>query len=730
MPSVHPEDKSLPGSVPPSLEGGILLQIQAPNYPPKKVYIRSPRCSIGSSRDCTLRLVAEGVEPLHCLLIRSGSEVAVQRAARSTWLNGQEFHSAPFRAGDHLRLGPIVIQLLRIGEESPKTSSSPSSPATVRTPSQERMDSGGLLEPAGADGSPGLLSDGVQSSKRKGKQDSSAAEQTIRRLGHQRARRLIGLVRQAREKIEQLQKQVEQLRTDFETLRSEEVRLRTLAQQHAVWETQSRQLAELETRLHHRQHDLDRREARLETQRQTSERQWAEWKAEQEQLQQELQRQAQTLQQQQAELLESQKILEKRLQELQTQQQSFQQFQIEQQQALQAQKEALAQKEQELAQWQHRLEVDQQTLAEQQASLTDQQQALQDQREYLQALQQRLPEDSPQEISPPEAPVPEERIERYTRPPEPRTDSHAEEILRRLGMMPHFEQEEEGGSDSAAESATGRSEQTVSSRSGVSTSETSPSDEESVVHAYMERLLGRGWKQATQSSPAEEVPEEDASGSARSGTRDTRADAEAKGNLSRSGPPRRRATAEWTPRSAPERGVDLEAMRDLANLSAHRALEHHHRRKAIAAVWAKFLVSAFSLILGSGMLWVWGGKPEHALALYGAAACFLVAALWGIQYLVLAGKLILRSFGARNSAESRRDASLASENPPFPAADAAPTFGPSVPYEAAWPKTPPPGIEGKASSSSLASGEVVSGGKGEGEVKDSPPETETPPSGV
>ncbi len=687
MPAIHSEDISpLRSSEAPSLGEGMLLSIQAPDHPPQQVHLRSPRCSIGAARDCTLRLVAEGVQPIHCVIERWQTQARVQRLAPQTWLNGQDFHSALLRPGDRLQVGPIEIQLLALGPE-PKQAPSPEvDPPMASHPQLEETASESLPASPELASSELKVEQPVQSARPPVPASDQKLrlecqrEQTARRLGHQRAKRLVGLVRQARKEMDRLQTQIEQLQRDIETLQAQEANLRIQVEQHSALQRQAQEWAEIESRIHRRQQDLDRREAQLESQRQALEHQQAQWKAEQIQLQQELQHRADILNQQRAELLQAQTTLHLQLQELQSQQQELQQQQQllqQQQQTLQQHQQAVTQKEQELAEWQERLETHQQALAEQEASLVAGQQAFQKQQELFQTEQEQWQDQKSQpESPPPEASMPRERMERYTQPPEPRSASHAEEILRRLGMMPNFEEEGDPGVASAPLEDKSSSEETTSSHSGQKTSNGADSEEDAIIHSYMERLLGREWKQATQSSCPEEEPISDPCLSAGRGSRHAMGDFGSEAGKSRPGYSRGRATAEWVPRAvAPEREVDLEAMRTLANLSACSAIEQHHRRKTQATVWAKFLLTVLSLALGCGMLWVWGGKREHNLALYAAGACFAVAALWGVQYGLLALKLAARSFGYR----SPREPSPAGEEPPFPSAPSLESFGEQPP---------------------------------------------------
>ncbi|HPP51503.1 MAG TPA: hypothetical protein PK777_01025 [Thermoguttaceae bacterium] len=537
MPVSHPEESRLKSVEAPSLEAGMLLRIQAPDYPPREVHIRSPRCSIGSGRDCTLRLVAEGVEPLHCVIVRSERQARVERASPSTRLNHREFHSAPFQPGDRLQVGPIEIQLVGLVPESKKPASSEAPGPPVPPLTQQSDGSQSLPESFRAE-APGQTASLPKASPKPKPAERAVPEQTARRLGHQRAKHLVRLLRQARQEIVGLQTEIVQLRRQLEDFRTRDASARALeeSQKEELWNKRTQLLADLEARLTHRQHDLDRREAQWESQRQAMERQWAQWKEEQNQLQQELQRQAQALQQQQADLLQSKKALEEQLRQLEAQQQTLleqQQRQVQQQQTLQTLEEAAAQKQQELAEWQQRLETQEQALADQkaalaqqQAELAQQQEALQRQQELLEKERQEWEEQKMQgDLSSPEVGVPQERIERYTRPPEPRSASSAEEVLRRLGMMPDLGEQEAEGLPSTVGEETGSRSESSPPRSEPESSETSESDEERIVHAYMERLLGRGWKQAAQPHPADPQFQSEASSSSGGTSRQRKADA-------------------------------------------------------------------------------------------------------------------------------------------------------------------------------------------------------------
>ena len=86
---------------------------------------------------------------------------------------------------------------------------------------------------------------------------------------------------------------------------------------------------------------------------------------------------------------------------------------------------------------------------------------------------------------------------------------------------------------------------------------------------------------------------------------------------------------------APGKTIDLTAMRELANLSAHTAINRHARRVLAGSVTSKLLVTIVGLAGGVALVWIWWTRSLEDLTLYAAVTCFLVALLWGAQYVLL-----------------------------------------------------------------------------------------------
>lgn len=76
------------------------------------VRLRYGKCTVGSGPRCTLRLAAEGVHSLHCLIVRGEHTTVVRSWAPGTLLNGHEFTDAELAVGDRLGIGPTEIEVL------------------------------------------------------------------------------------------------------------------------------------------------------------------------------------------------------------------------------------------------------------------------------------------------------------------------------------------------------------------------------------------------------------------------------------------------------------------------------------------------------------------------------------------------------------------------------------------------------------------------------------------
>jgi hypothetical protein len=108
------------------------LKIRGTERDGQVVELTAPKCTIGSAAGCTLRLVAAGVHPVACLVLRGSHGTAVLSWADDTRLNGRAFGDAPLVVGDRLGIGPIELQIVA-AESAPELSSCTSQDATADT---------------------------------------------------------------------------------------------------------------------------------------------------------------------------------------------------------------------------------------------------------------------------------------------------------------------------------------------------------------------------------------------------------------------------------------------------------------------------------------------------------------------------------------------------------------------------------------------------------------------
>jgi len=102
----------IPPSVlsPEDVARGTVFAIEGSTHHGRRLELQSSRILVGSSPGCTLRLVARGVAPHHCLIIR-GRERTVFRAINGRLLhNGKATGSGVLHPGDLLAIGPVTLR--------------------------------------------------------------------------------------------------------------------------------------------------------------------------------------------------------------------------------------------------------------------------------------------------------------------------------------------------------------------------------------------------------------------------------------------------------------------------------------------------------------------------------------------------------------------------------------------------------------------------------------------
>lgn len=102
----------------PTKIGRLVLQIgRSSSAERRTVKIAGTRCSIGSSSNCNLRLLAAGIEPLHCSILRGPGRAYLQRWAGDLRVNGQSVSEADLKTGDEIQLGELTLQIESDGTE-------------------------------------------------------------------------------------------------------------------------------------------------------------------------------------------------------------------------------------------------------------------------------------------------------------------------------------------------------------------------------------------------------------------------------------------------------------------------------------------------------------------------------------------------------------------------------------------------------------------------------------
>ena len=95
--------------------GAASLRIVQPGVAERLMPLPTGKCTVGSSDRCQVHLTDAQVRPLHCLIVHESSETLVTRWAPGVLLNGQEFATSAFEAGDCLQIGDV--QLFFVAEE-------------------------------------------------------------------------------------------------------------------------------------------------------------------------------------------------------------------------------------------------------------------------------------------------------------------------------------------------------------------------------------------------------------------------------------------------------------------------------------------------------------------------------------------------------------------------------------------------------------------------------------
>ena len=95
--------------------GDLVLRVCGSSRDGQIVRLKSTKCTVGSGPQCTLRLRARRVRPLHCLIVRGAGGTVVRRWSPDTRLNGRAFDDADLLPGDRLNIGGIELEVVDSG---------------------------------------------------------------------------------------------------------------------------------------------------------------------------------------------------------------------------------------------------------------------------------------------------------------------------------------------------------------------------------------------------------------------------------------------------------------------------------------------------------------------------------------------------------------------------------------------------------------------------------------
>lgn len=643
-------------------QGPLLLQIRNGSRSGQVVPFASSKCTIGTSARCTHRVLARGVQPLHCLIIRGAAATVVRNFSTATRLNGQRFDDALLRPGDRLTIGPvefqvICLQALNRQRVAPAGPSSPTAQTPYIAPHPARGDTLAVgNRPPEPDTSPAEVGDFGQALPALPEAEAEPAKRPTELDARQKA-----LDSQATE-LARREAALESLLQEAET-------------RHQALEVRQAELNQRQAELDQRQAELDQRLAELDARQATANDQ----RSRLEQAQAELQIRWADLSNHQAEIDRQQAELEEQWADLKRRQAE-----------LDARHASLDARQTALDRLESELQARQDELARWESSLRDRQQRLDDGLAKLHRGQstptghEAAPGDEAESSTPPMGPplqmagfednsragppMPADQGEsgeqgRATEPAmspfssfsakEPQKPANApvdaETIFQRLGIRPPVDDEAE---------ETVLSGTTIGLASTSNQASAAHAEEES-IDSYMARLLERlrqrSGPQAATAERAEaaeknSLPAFPTIGSSSSTGEEAGADltasmSDSPGPAAQSASLQSRQPRPMPKSAAPEDWSHLAAMRELANLSARNALDRHGRNMLRRAIRSKLAVVLLALLAGSTLVALWWRLGAGDFAYHAALVCYLVAVVWGIQYAVLTGRLMVSRSG-------------------------------------------------------------------------------------
>ncbi len=644
-------------------EDELVFRIWGPQREGKRsqrvVRVKGRKCSVGSGPGCTLRVVAPDVEPVHWLLVLGRNGVFARCWASRGQCNGEPTSGAILRPGDRLTLGSVVLELVGFhttpdgdGEQLPSSWAGTEAGDEPSTPPRTEQRSRPVTNPA-------PQPDDSSTGTRLSKAEIAAVSHLRRRLrsfGRIAARRIRQVETKLRETEAKLATQG-QLAADLQ-LRAGSA-LEEIRRQLATLEGEREQLDALFGELREQFGELREQRNRFEEQKKA-------WEAARLRQEEELDRRTAEIERQLAELRRADRIVaavpDTPVQQRDDQGESLPERASEDLPAQSTFEEETTVGEAGSSSGDS-FEPGSPAPGDQRCATPDEVSGEPSEGLVPGAVDRSKPEDAERGCESESAPT------------------SAEAVLRRLGIVPQFDDEPDDTpaepqlqattSQAAAEAASPQLTSLLGVRTEEETSEsgsqtggsTGDSDEDS-VEQYMARLLERLRQESGDSGdgagredyqPAHRTPSHDPVVP----TSREQSQPSAAGDEEQS---HKQPLGKLSPRAvAPEKAVDLQAMRRLAVLSAEGALTSFARRKLNNTRRSKLLVACVAASSGGALFWINYHWPGNAAAAYGAVLAFVIAILWGIQYAVLAGKLLVGRSGRLEWAAPGRLGEMSSE---------------------------------------------------------------------
>jgi len=623
-----------------------VLRVRGSTRDGQVVRLQSTKCTIGSGLHCTLRLRADNVGAVHCLILRGPHRTVVRRWSPDTRLNGRNFIESVLQAGDCLSIGAIELEVVETA--------------------QPGLPSENLCDRQLAEIQARLRSLDEQQAGCDATQAAFRARQS--ELDKLRAQWELQQVESCQQQ-EAREAELNALQIELDSARS------TLDEERRQWESQHGEaLASLSTNA--AQHAAE--QAELDTQRQALEEQQAAWEAHKAENAAQAAANAADLQRLRADLESAREAFAGECLRWESQHdealtaQSTNAAQLAAQQAeLDARRRALDDRmagldalrvdlesqrfvlEKERRQWESQLRKAIATPSPETGDL-----AVQEAVSTCQTLTPRFGGAAVPAACAGETPAPQVDFRRAISETEIKSGAEVEAvrtfapsnaapvdlvaILQRTGFKIDPADEEEQSDDNVnlknESSNSGSAKEPsidISAPIPCPRKPVGPDGEEEVsIDEYMTRLLAR--------SRGDSAPSSDPSASVSRGP--VAASPAATPRLlpdpvvpeTQSEPSEPGKAVEMAPRAvAAERQVDLQAMRQLANLSAKNALQKHESKRLSGNTRAKLLVTSVSVVAGVSLLVIYLVPGAPPLAIYGAVASLVVAALWGVRYVSL-----------------------------------------------------------------------------------------------